>query len=867
MSIPRRALLALAIAFPLASAASAAPDCDGGAIVSLRLSATRLRLVGTITRAGADHNTLLGGNPFHFELADADDPATVIYAVTIPADRFTSSATQTTYDRQGAFPGRVILRDWAKQSDTVKVTIRVAEPIPGASVGRDLRAAFAVGSRCVRTCVSPCTLSRGKLRCKASAGYQPFADEGFGAYLDRAPSVTSPLCGLAIDPNPDCDFLIEERCVLPYPSSFFLHPDPTTPTGLRVHYGPQSLPKNTSNVYVDPTDWNTLDGFSPGPMILALFPDTGSPVAVGPGSNVAFHTNFARSLDADHPIVLMDANTGERIVHFGELDANTTDVTRRALIVRPGRRLDDATRYIVAFRDLVDTLGQPIRPRLAFRAIRDGGSEGVLAAACGPLCASRIVARRPVFTDVFARLQANGVDPASLILAWDFTTASSAALTDWIRSIRDQAFALGTPTFTVTNVDDGSGGTGRNANIFRRVTGTFQAPLFMTADAPASRLNLVNGVPTQNNYATVPFVVDIPHVAVNVGGTPQPARPTLWGHGLLGSRTQITALSLLAQTYNFVIGGVDMQGMSSADTNTVVSLIQDLSKFHFIPERLHQGFLNHLLLGRLLLDGTNGFNSDPAFRFGGVPLIDNTEVYYSGGSQGGIFGVAIMSIAEDFKRGFVAVPAANYSTLLHRSVDFNPYLLLQRASYPDRLDEEILLALIQQLWDRAEPQGYMNHLESGDLSTPPVPHKILIHMATYDSEVSNLGTEIMVRSLGIQQVTPVHRTFFQIPEAAAPFDDSAFVEVNPQRKRCNVPGGGPTPGVACTTDADCPGISDPPTHTFCDPDIPPLTNQAPPYNNGNHGSTGSVSTGAQIAEFLKPNGQVLQFCTGPCDPD
>jgi hypothetical protein len=160
----------------------------------------------------------------------------------------------------------------------------------------------------------------------------------------------------------------------------------------------------------------------------------------------------------------------------------------------------------------------------------------------------------------------------------------------------------------------------------------------------------------------------------------------------------------------------------------------------------------------------------------------------------------------------------------------------------------------------------MNHLVAGTLSNPPVPHKVLIHMATYDSEVSNLGTEIMVRSLGVKQVTPVHRSFFQIPEAAAPFDDSAFVEVNPQRRFCNVPGGGPNPGSMCTTDADCPAPGNPATHTFCDPDIPPLTNQAPPFNNGNHGNTGSPPMGAQINEFLKPNGNVQQFCAGTCDP-
>ena len=45
----------------------------------------------------------------------------------------------------------------------------------------------------------------------------------------------------------------------------------------------------------------------------------------------ALDYHFARSLDADHPVVLMQADTGERIVHFAELDANVTDVTKRAL--------------------------------------------------------------------------------------------------------------------------------------------------------------------------------------------------------------------------------------------------------------------------------------------------------------------------------------------------------------------------------------------------------------------------------------------------------------------------------------------------------------------------------------------------------
>jgi len=129
----------------------------------------------------------------------------------------------------------------------------------------------------------------------------------------------------------------------------------------------------------------------------------------------------------------------------------------------------------------------------------------------------------------------------------------------------------------------------------------------------------------------------------------------------------------------------------------------------------------------------------------------------------------------------------------------------------------------------------------------------------------------MVRSLGVPQVTPVLRSFFQIPEMAAPYDGSAFQELDWQKcgSRCNVPGQD-DPGAACTTDADCPGPGDNPNRTRCDSGTPPLANTAPAFENGAHGAEGSggpTAPGLQQAEaFLRPNGTVQQFCTGPCDP-
>ncbi|MCW5893211.1 MAG: hypothetical protein KIT14_22070 [bacterium] len=863
-----RALLAAALAVLVLAPSARAADCTGADLTGLDVTAGRVRLRATVTRAGLDPAALVAGG-LRLRLVDANDGA-VVYTLDVAAARFRTKGSGLRYDRQGSFRGSIRVAVDPQQADTVRLEVR--DPRATTANSSDDRAlrlelAGAAGS-CVRSCTSACTArGHGALACRPSADYVPAADQGFGARRKPARGATSALCGLALPADDGCDFLVEERCVLPFPSSQFLRPDPTTPTGLRLAYPADALPANVTGKHIDPTDWNTLDGFSPGPVIMTLFPDTGRAVDLE-ASGVAFHTSFARSLDAGHPTVLATAD-GTRVVHFAELDANTADVTRRAFIIRPGQRLDDATHYVVGIRRLVDTQGTPITPRLAFRALRDGAADAELTAACGSACAARIAARRPAMEATFASLAAAGVARTDLVLAWDFTTASTTALTGWMVAVRDQAFALGTPSFTVTSVDDGPGGLGRSATIFRRVEGTFQAPLFMTADAPGSRLNLVGGVPRQNGYATVPFMVDIPHWVLNGGGTPRPARPTLWGHGLLGTRSQIGSLSQLANAFGFVIGGVDMQGMSNPDLPAIVDLIADYSKFHRIPERLHQGFLNHLLLARLMRDPVAGLGTHPAFRFGSpaVSIIDSTEVYYSGGSQGGIFGGAIMGIAEEFDRGFLAVPAANYSTLLHRSIDFDPYLALTRGNYPDRLDEQLILALAQQLWDRAEPQGYLPHILPGTLSDPPVPHKILIHMATYDSEVSNLGTEIEVRSLGIPQLTPVHRSFFQIPEMAAPFDGSAFVEIDPQLgfSRCNVPGQA-NPGAVCETDADCPGVGDPPTRTRCDAGVPPLTNTAPTFNNRAHGSTSSDAAGAQISAFLSPNGRIEQFCTGPCDP-
>ena len=132
--------------------------------------------------------------------------------------------------------------------------------------------------------------------------------------------------------------------------------------------------------------------------------------------------------------------------------------------------------------------------------------------------------------------------------------------------------------------------------------------------------------------------------------------------------------------------------------------------------------------------------------------------------------------------------------------------------------------IIQQVWDRAEPNGWHHHTLSNPLPNTPV-HKILVHMSFGDEQVANIGTEIMVRSMGLPQLAPAARSFFDIPDLAGPLD-SAMVE------------------------------------------SPPPETNIPPTNYGAHGGMRLLNAiQAQIDQFLRTGGDVQNFCSGPCDPE
>ncbi len=91
----------------------------------------------------------------------------------------------------------------------------------------------------------------------------------------------------------------------------------------------------------------------------------------------------------------------------------------------------------------------------------------------------------------------------------------------------------------------------------------------------------------------------------------------------------------------------------------------------------------------------------------------------------------------------------NYSTLLQRSTDFGQYATVLNASYPDELERPLLFSLIQQLWDRSDPNGYAQHMTTSPYPNTPA-HMVLMQTAVGDHQVANVAADVEARTIGAQ---------------------------------------------------------------------------------------------------------------------
>jgi hypothetical protein len=289
--------------------------------------------------------------------------------------------------------------------------------------------------------------------------------------------------------------------------------------------------------------------------------------------------------------------------------------------------------------------------------------------------------------------------------------------------------------------------------------------------------------------------------------------------------------------------------MANEDIGNAVTILGNFSFFPSLADRLQQGFVNFMYLGRLMIH-PDGFAADPAFQDEGRSVIDGRRLFYDGNSQGGIFGGALTALAPDFTRAVLGVPGMNYSTLLRRSVDFDTYSLVLAPAYPDLLTRPLLLSMVQMLWDRGDANGYAHHMTHDPLRDTPA-HKVLMHVALGDHQVAQVAAEVEARTIGAKLRTPSvdsGRSFDRVPFFGIPpirwfpFDGSAFVIWDTGPVRPDGQGG---------------ETGTPPA---------PITNTPPRVGDDPHSAPRSdPSARVQKSEFLRLDGRVVDVCGArPC---
>eukprot|EP00937_MAST-01D_sp_MAST-1D-sp2_P002336 g2336.t1 len=567
-------------------------------------------------------------------------------------------------------------------------------------------------------------------------------------------------CGLA----QECDPQVPTHCLLPFPNDYYRSGSPAKLSGLVNG----TFPNTIKGKVLDPSrsGFDQLDGFSPLGPIMTFIPGLDDEQLNASG--VARWWSIDRSLAPDAPITLLGA-AEERVPYWAELDHASDggvfpgDRSHRALLIWPARRLAAGTRYIVS---IDSALAPAARPSAHFVALRGAGAGDDATLSRSHLRGARSAAhfRRTVL----GPLRRAGRNISTTNQAWDFTVGSRAQFTERMVAARDDSRVRfnqqGGPKFKikkVTNYNASSGAAGVGGvdadHIARKIEGSMQVPMYVNTAVPQPSLRLVldaSGLPVFQRMAEVKFEVLVPHSVANgtFGTAANPARAVQYGHGLFGSMGEVEEgyLAQDANQFGYVLGATTWIGLSNQDAVPVALMLSgvngDIDDFASVPDRCTQAMVNALALMQLL---KAGLATDAALTFGGrqpLAAANGPTTGYFGNSEGGISGHVYMALSHDVQRGLLGVSGGPYALLLPRSADFADLFPAIKARFEDPVDRILCLALIQLLWDRTEPAGYVDAI-SRDPLPGNVRHEVLMHYGLGDAQVSWLGAHMLARSL------------------------------------------------------------------------------------------------------------------------
>ena len=369
---------------------------------------------------------------------------------------------------------------------------------------------------------------------------------------------------------------------------------------------------------------------------------------------------------------------------------------------------------MVLTNGLTDPLFRPAQPSADYASFKDAPAN------CSSITDPTGNAICRLTKGQLAIAQAVGIDPATVVLSWSFSTQS---VTDTFVALDQlvpaQPIAVQATGLATNQVNPALQG---KANVY---VGTTQVPYYLAKPAnpndatflssfwlaagpspvpgidPASRfVTRFNPVPAKQFDQTIPVLVTVPNATANGGaGCPKPAAGwpvAIIGHGLGENRTNAFAMADSYADVCFIVAAIDLPLHGITDTTSPLYQAPNERTFNvdvinnatFAPGpdgKIDGGFLGFLQIIQNPLGGRDllrqgqvdlGVFAESVANLDvtgdGQPDVDPARIHYTGLSLGGVVGVAQAKFSQAFRTATVAAPGGVVTRLILDSPRFGP---------------------------------------------------------------------------------------------------------------------------------------------------------------------------------------------------
>lgn len=559
-------------------------------------------------------------------------------------------------------------------------------------------------------------------------------------------------------PNEDCNPAGESvDCFYPFPSDAFRVEGEggariELPEGARLVYDDEPLQLDLQN---------PIDGYSIHPPIFA---DLGE---VLDEEQLIFHTDdLSKTTQSDSPALVLNAETGEAVAHFMELDHTVSASQRTLLQIRLLKALDENTRYIVAIQGLKNSEGETIDRLESFDRLAFSKNYKFFADA-----------QKHTRENILPQLEDFGVNLDDVQLAWDFTTRTNVSARYEIESMISQSVDwMDDNALNITSIEikryldledpDLDPEAERHEHLHYKISATVDVPLFLTDATPNGRMLFDDdGLPRYEETYALPFDILIPHSVVENGksvGTVQ------FGHGFFGSTAEMynSFLPEFINAHEMISVGIDWWGLSGDDQGPIIGhLTGDGSNVFNFTERLSQSYVNQTVLARAVRQITDTFTGEideDTIPIGA--LMENDHHAFYGISLGHILGSAAIAVSPEIQKGILSVGGGSFSFIMSRAKPFSALFSLVNNKLSDRKDAQKFVAMASIAMEKIDPITYADQLLKNTFDGNEISRQILAQVGLGDPDVPTLSSLVWTRSAGIPISQPAPDYF------AADFD-------------------------------------------------------------------------------------------------